>query len=123
MTGKGKKAEIEYEESSGNVFADLGLEDAGKLNLNYHATSPNVPQSPPKLEDAGQEVVTTISSAEEQLRGWLAQIHRQHDPHQQMAASQRLRRRLVVISIICLSPFFTLRHVQSPRPLADDRAV
>ena len=31
MTTRKKKAEIEYEESSGNVFADLGLEDAGEL--------------------------------------------------------------------------------------------
>jgi predicted nucleic acid-binding protein len=29
-----------------------------------------------KLEDAGDEVATTIISAEEQLWGWLAQIHR-----------------------------------------------
>ena len=31
MTSKSKKAEIEYEESSGNVFADLELEDASEL--------------------------------------------------------------------------------------------
>ena len=38
-----------------------------------------------KLEDAGDEVATTIISAEEQFRGWLAQIHRQRDPHEQIA--------------------------------------
>ena len=29
---KAKQAGIEYEESSGNVFADLGLEDADELS-------------------------------------------------------------------------------------------
>ncbi len=44
-----------------------------------------------KLEDTGDEVATTIISAEEQFRGWLAQIHRQRDPHEQIAAYQRLQ--------------------------------
>jgi tRNA(fMet)-specific endonuclease VapC len=47
-----------------------------------------------KLEEAGDEVATTIISAEEQFRGWLAQIHRQRDPHEQIAAYQRLHRRI-----------------------------
>ena len=47
-----------------------------------------------KLEDAGDEVATTIISAEEQFRGWLAQIRRQRDPHEQIAAYQRLQRRI-----------------------------
>jgi tRNA(fMet)-specific endonuclease VapC len=47
-----------------------------------------------KLEDAEDTVATTIISAEEQFRGWLAQIHRQHDPHEQIAAYQRLQRRI-----------------------------
>jgi tRNA(fMet)-specific endonuclease VapC len=47
-----------------------------------------------KLEDAGDEVATTIISAEEQFRGWLAQIHRQRDPHEQIAVYQRLQRRI-----------------------------
>jgi len=32
--------------------------------------------------------------AEEQFRGWLAQIHRQHDPYEQIATYQRLQRRI-----------------------------
>ena len=47
-----------------------------------------------KLEDARDAVATTIISAEEQLRGWLAQIRRQRDPHEQIAAYQRLQRRI-----------------------------
>jgi tRNA(fMet)-specific endonuclease VapC len=47
-----------------------------------------------KLDDAGDEVATTIISAEEQFRGWLAQIHRQRDPHEQIATYQRLQRRI-----------------------------
>jgi len=47
-----------------------------------------------RLEDSAEEVATTIISAEEELRGWLAQIHRLDDPHRQVAAYERLRRRL-----------------------------
>jgi tRNA(fMet)-specific endonuclease VapC len=47
-----------------------------------------------KLEDAGEEVATTIISVEEQFRGWLAQIHRQRDPHEQILTYQRLQRRI-----------------------------
>jgi tRNA(fMet)-specific endonuclease VapC len=47
-----------------------------------------------KLEDAQDEVATTIISAEEQFRGWLAQLHRQRDPHEQIAIYQRLQRRI-----------------------------
>jgi len=57
-----------------------------------------------KLAEAGDEVATTIISAEEQLRGWLAQIHRQRDPYEQIAAYQRLQRRL---------EFFAAWHVLS----------
>jgi tRNA(fMet)-specific endonuclease VapC len=47
-----------------------------------------------KLDAAGDEVATTIIAAEEQFRGWLAQIHRQRDPHEQIATYQRLQRRI-----------------------------
>jgi len=33
-------------------------------------------------------------SAEEQFRGWLAQVHRIRDPHQQVVAYERLQRRI-----------------------------
>ena len=64
-----------------------------------------------KLEDAGDAVATTIISAEEQFRGWLAQIHRQRDPHEQIATYQRLQRRIV---------FFAAWHVLPWDPDAVD---
>ena len=47
-----------------------------------------------RLEAVKEEVATTIISAEEQFRGWLAQIRREHDPHKQISAYQRLARRI-----------------------------
>ncbi len=47
-----------------------------------------------RLENADEEITTTIVSAEEQFRGWLAQIHRIRDPHQQVVAYERLQRRI-----------------------------
>ncbi len=47
-----------------------------------------------KLENANDQIATTIISAEEQFRGWLAQIHRQRDPHRQIDSYQRLLRRI-----------------------------
>jgi tRNA(fMet)-specific endonuclease VapC len=47
-----------------------------------------------RLEDTSDEVVTTIISAAEQLRGWLAQLRRQRDPYDQIAIYQRLQRRI-----------------------------
>jgi tRNA(fMet)-specific endonuclease VapC len=47
-----------------------------------------------KLVRSGEEVVTTIVSAEEQLRGWLAQINRLADVHRQIDSYRRLQRRL-----------------------------
>jgi tRNA(fMet)-specific endonuclease VapC len=41
---------------------------------------------------SGQEVATTIITVEEQLRGWLAEIHRLADPHRQIVAYERLQR-------------------------------
>ena len=52
-----------------------------------------------KLEEANDEIATTIISAEEQFRGWLAQIRRQRDPHEQIAAYQRLQRRIEFFAV------------------------
>ena len=47
-----------------------------------------------RLVSSGEAVATTIISAEEQFRGWLAQIHRLTDPHRQIVAYERLQRRI-----------------------------
>ena len=47
-----------------------------------------------RLRVAGEDVATTIVTVEEQLRGWLAEIHRLSNPHQQIAAYSRLQRRI-----------------------------
>ena len=60
-----------------------------------------------KLEDAGDAVATTIISAEEQFRGWLAQIHRQRDPYAQIAAYQRLQRRIAFFAAWHVLPWDT----------------
>jgi len=60
-----------------------------------------------RLEEAGDEVVTTIISAEEQFRGWLAQIHRQHDPYEQIVAYHRLQRRIDFFAAWYILPWNT----------------
>jgi tRNA(fMet)-specific endonuclease VapC len=44
-----------------------------------------------RLRASGQSVATTIVTVEEQLRGWLAEIHRLTDPHRQTIAYGRLQ--------------------------------
>jgi tRNA(fMet)-specific endonuclease VapC len=48
-----------------------------------------------RLLAADEEFAATIISVEEQFRGWAAQIHKLHaDPHAQIPAYARLKRRL-----------------------------
>ena len=47
-----------------------------------------------KIASSGEPVATTIITVEEQLRGWLAEIHRLADPHRQILAYERLQRRI-----------------------------
>ena len=47
-----------------------------------------------RISASGQDAATTIITVEEQLRGWLAEIHRLTDPHRQIIAYGRLQRRI-----------------------------
>ena len=47
-----------------------------------------------RLLASGEDTATTILTVEEQLRGWLAEIHRLADPHRQIPAYQRLHERI-----------------------------
>jgi len=47
-----------------------------------------------RIRASGQDAATTIVTVEEQLRGWLAEIHRLNDPHRQIPAYDRLQRRV-----------------------------
>jgi len=47
-----------------------------------------------RIRASGDDAVTSIVTVEEQLRGWLAEIHRLTDPHRQVAAYDQLQRRL-----------------------------
>lgn len=65
-----------------------------------------------RLANTLEPVATTIISAEEQLRGWLAQIHRTRDSYKQIAAYDRLGRRI---------EFFAAWHVLPWNAAAADR--
>jgi len=50
-----------------------------------------------RLNAAGDLSVIPVVSMEEQLRGWLAQIHRIKDPHRQIVPYRRLRKILTLL--------------------------
>jgi tRNA(fMet)-specific endonuclease VapC len=47
-----------------------------------------------RISASGQDAATTIITVEEQLRGWLAEIHRLADPHRQIVVYERLQHRI-----------------------------
>lgn len=47
-----------------------------------------------RIEASGHRAATTIVTVEEQLRGWLAEIHRLTDPHRHIIAYGRLQRHI-----------------------------
>ena len=58
-----------------------------------------------RIENSGETVVSTIVSAEEQLRGWLARIHATRSVHDQLAAYVRLQLRLAFYAEWTLMPW------------------
>ena len=60
-----------------------------------------------RIDASGDEIATTIITVEEQLRGWLAEIHRLTDPHRQIAAYGRLQRRIDFFAAWTVLPWDT----------------
>ena len=58
-----------------------------------------------RLNDSGQDVVSTVITLEEQMRGWLAAINRTKDVFQQMMAYERLNTRTQFLSKWLLLPW------------------
>ncbi len=69
---------------------------------------------------ADQAFATTIVNAEEQLRGWLAEINRYRTPHRQLSAYGGMRKyleflrqfRLMVFDYYAADQFDQLRHMK-----------
>jgi hypothetical protein len=47
-----------------------------------------------RIDTGGEEAATTVITVEEQLRGWLAEIHGLSDPRRQVPAYERLQHRI-----------------------------
>jgi tRNA(fMet)-specific endonuclease VapC len=60
-----------------------------------------------RLSKAGQEVATTVVTVEEQLRGWLSEIHRLTEPHKQILVYDRLQRRIEFFAAWTVLPWDT----------------
>jgi tRNA(fMet)-specific endonuclease VapC len=60
-----------------------------------------------RINASGEEVTTTIVTVEEQLRGWLAEIHRLAEPHRQIVAYERLQRRIEFFAAWSVLPWNT----------------
>ena len=84
-----------------------------------------------RLLTAVEDTATTIITAEEQMRGWLAQIHRLADPHQQIPAYRRLQERIEFFASWTVLPWDTADVAgwvsfywgQTPDELADGKTI
>ena len=60
-----------------------------------------------RIHASGQSAATTIVTVEEQLRGWLAEIHRLSDPHQRITAYGRLQSQIEFFAAWTVLPWNT----------------
>jgi tRNA(fMet)-specific endonuclease VapC len=60
-----------------------------------------------RIDATGDEAATTIITVEEQLRGWLAEIHRLAEPHRQILAYGQLQRRIDFFAAWTVLPWDT----------------
>lgn len=58
-----------------------------------------------RIQDSQQDTATTIITVEEQLRGWLAEIHKLAEPHRQIPAYARLERRIEFFAAWTILPW------------------
>lgn len=65
-----------------NHLVELGYRSAASQRLSE------------RLEASGEPAFATIVSAEEQLRGWMAELHRVGDPARQIPLYRKLRERI-----------------------------
>jgi tRNA(fMet)-specific endonuclease VapC len=118
------KTFLKWFASGNNIAANLVIAitvlilDTDHLS-EFERGSPSGERLRDRLLSSGEAVATTIISAEEQLRGWLAQIHRLHDDvHAQVPIYSRLQRRLQFFSqwtvlpwaLSCADLFIKLRR-------------
>lgn len=73
----------------------MNLLDTDHLTVLKYPENPQCAHLRERMEASSDgHFATTIVSAEEQLRGWLAEIHRQRTPQEQVPAYERLRQLL-----------------------------
>ena len=60
-----------------------------------------------RLEAAEPELAVTVITVEEQMRGWLAEISRHHEPHGQIAPYAKLQRQVEVFADWMILPWDT----------------
>jgi tRNA(fMet)-specific endonuclease VapC len=53
------------------------------------------------------DIAVTVVTVEEQMRGWLAEINRHHNPHRQIAAYAKLQRQIEVFADWMIFPWDT----------------
>jgi tRNA(fMet)-specific endonuclease VapC len=58
-----------------------------------------------RLEPAGADMAVSVITLEEQMRGWLAEINRRHDPRRQIDAYARLQRQIEVLAEWTILPW------------------
>jgi tRNA(fMet)-specific endonuclease VapC len=60
-----------------------------------------------RLETARPEMAITVITLEEQMRGWLAEINRHHDPHRQIVAYAKFQRQVEIFGEWIILPWET----------------
>lgn len=74
------------------------LLDSDHLTILIHPGSERYARLSDRMTaSADQNIATTIVNAEEQLRGWLAEINRYRTPHQQLSAYRGMRKYLAIL--------------------------